>query len=268
MTVQLSKRPIFWTVFLVAGFLAYHVFAGGWMQKNLPLESELSLFLVNKGVFAIVLGLIIGLLGAWREIGFVRPRGWFWPVWAGPVWLTFAAAIPGAAVALGANPWLSIGYTVIAAAVSFGEEVLFRGVVLQSWRARSLIGAAVISSFLFGSIHLTPFFLGHTAPIFFLQAGVAFSLGLIFAGLTLRSGSLWPALIFHFLVDAVNFVANGGIAVAFKKFELTPQIVAGSIAFILLLTAWGAFLIWLEHRKAKRRSESIDQSMEISYEHA
>ncbi len=82
--------------------------------------------------------------------------------------------------------------TAVVAAPLF-EELLCRGIVLESLRVRAGVWAAWLGSALFfGAIHLQP-----------LQAANAFVLGLIFGYLCLRTRSLWPSLLLHAFNNAL-----------------------------------------------------------------
>lgn len=70
---------------------------------------------------------------------------------------------------------------------AFAEEILFRGVVLTGLRMTFPDRAAIaVSAAMFATIHLS--------PIGFIHTGV---LGLLFGWLTIRTSSLWPAIILH-----------------------------------------------------------------------
>jgi sodium transport system permease protein len=78
------------------------------------------------------------------------------------------------------------------------EEVLFRGVLLQSTRrAMSPRAAILINGVLFGLFHLSPW---RFIPTLLL--------GMLLALIVLRSGSLLPGVVFHFLNNASAIVAG------------------------------------------------------------
>ncbi len=70
------------------------------------------------------------------------------------------------------------------------EEMLFRGVILQSLRQYSNNIAVFVSALAFALCHNN-----------FPQAIFAFGMGIIFAVLTIRSGSLIPSMIAHFIYN-------------------------------------------------------------------
>jgi len=69
------------------------------------------------------------------------------------------------------------------------EEVLFRGYVLRAFeKSWGIITAIVVSGIIFGMFHIQ---LGNLLPLA--------TLGMILALMTWLSGSLWPAIIAHFI---------------------------------------------------------------------
>lgn len=82
----------------------------------------------------------------------------------------------------------------IAVAPALIEEFVFRGFVLQRLRRGSTESVAIlISALLFGLIH------GNMV-----QAVFAFGLGLVFAFITVKTGSIWPAVVAHFMNNFVS----------------------------------------------------------------
>ncbi|MFP4071955.1 MAG: CPBP family intramembrane glutamic endopeptidase [Desulfovibrionales bacterium] len=100
------------------------------------------------------------------------------------------------------SPWpLLLGGAVLIPVV---EEVFFRGFLFTGLRERyGWQRAMVISALLFALVHLQ-----------FLAIPPIFVMGLIFAYLYQRSGSIWPATILHV---AMNAMALGGAYLAFKQ---------------------------------------------------
>jgi membrane protease YdiL (CAAX protease family) len=96
--------------------------------------------------------------------------------------------------------WLAIAWTTAA----FGEEVLYRGFLLDRLRAllgtsRAAAGVAVLlQAVAFGFSHA---YQGATGIL------VSGTLGLVFGLLYLRAKSLWPLVIAHGLIDTVGLVA-------------------------------------------------------------
>lgn len=81
----------------------------------------------------------------------------------------------------------------VAVVAPFAEEVLFRGVLFRGLRLRwGLVPAMLASAALFSAAHLD---IGHALPIFVL--------GLVLAFLVEESGSVWPGIAMHAMVNGV-----------------------------------------------------------------
>lgn len=89
------------------------------------------------------------------------------------------------------SPWpLLVGGSVL---IPFVEEVFFRGFVLAGFqKGYGWTTAMLLSSGLFALVHLQPLAI---PPIFVL--------GMVFAYLYRRSGSIWPAVLLHVLMNAM-----------------------------------------------------------------
>lgn len=84
---------------------------------------------------------------------------------------------------------------------AFVEEIVFRGIVMQSLRRFGDLFALVTSALVFGIFHLNP-----------IQMPYAFIVGLFMGYFVMRSGSLWAGVLIHFF--------NNAVAAAFEM--LTP----------------------------------------------
>lgn len=122
----------------------------------------------------------------------------------------------GTAVALGLPPaTLMLWVLINTLFVGFSEELMFRGVMLRSFRTRfSVWPAVILTSLAFGAVHsLNIFTTGEVAQSLIQSCAAALS-GLIFMAMRLRSGSIWPAMLLHGIWDFATFTlgasAQGG----------------------------------------------------------
>ncbi len=94
--------------------------------------------------------------------------------------------------------------------VGLSEEILFRGIVIyaltQVWGRTwyGMIGSVLLSSLLFAVLHITQVFSHGVSPasatILTLET---FIISIWWGVLVLLGGSIWPAVVLHFLVNAV-----------------------------------------------------------------
>ena len=127
------------------------------------------------------------------------------------------------------------GFVLVTAMVSIGpaigEEFMFRGLLLRSFRADfSAWGAVVLSAFLFGVLHLN-----------MLQGSGAFLIGLYLGFTVLVTGSIWPGVLAHGVNNLICSLAARfdpqGIGQAFNQGHHPAVIV---VAAVLLGGAiWG-----------------------------
>lgn len=252
-----SKRPIFWSgfsiLFVIGTFLAFRNLVGASLND----KHELVVLLAEKGFIALLLFLVLAATNGWRSAGFRSPTGALWLLAGGTIWVAIIGAIPGAATYALSFPTLALGYAVVALLVGFGEEAVFRGIMLHALERWSLWKAALLSSFSFGAVHLLA--IGHMPEellaFFFGQAFLAMSLGLLFAGLTLRYRSIYPAIFFHFLLDTVQFWNAGGVRSAVENTinNFTPaQLALGIGVATVMFGGWGAGLVAVEVKRRKQ----------------
>ena len=85
---------------------------------------------------------------------------------------------------------------VIALAPAVCEEMLFRGLILHALKARyRAVSAIVITAALFGAYHMS--------LVKFIPTGL---LGLLLCYVVWRTGSIYPAMLMHFLNNAYSVV--------------------------------------------------------------
>lgn len=85
-------------------------------------------------------------------------------------------------------------FIIIAILPAFAEEFAFRGVTLQLLRPYGEAFAVIGSAFAFGVMHGTV-----------IQIPFAFAGGLFFGYIAVRTGSIWPSVLLHFLNNGLSY---------------------------------------------------------------
>lgn len=147
-------------------------------------------------------------------------------------WLAGRAMLPAGASADAATSWRVLRTTAL---VGFGEELLFRGLLLAAfwrwWGARRGALAAILA---FGAFHLLNM-AGGVPP-----AGAAFQFvfttvaGALFLQGAVGARSLWPAMVVHAIYDAATFDLN---RFAQAGAGMVPAFTLAAIAGVLALWA-------------------------------
>lgn len=207
--------------------------AGHWQP------SELELYAGDKVGFALLLALALTFARRWRRSGFAGPVafGRWWMLW--PIWLD--ALVP-LSQGLAGDGWRYLaGWGAVSLAVGFGEEGLFRGLVMDRLGLDRPRRSILLSALLFGAIHLA----GLLSPIDYrlvlAQAASVVGLGVILGAVRVRTGSIWPGVIVHAVLDFCGIAAGGGVVEAMQYSEdaLYSMLGAGALAL-----AWGVALCW------------------------
>lgn len=144
---------------------------------------------------------------------------------------------------------LSLVLNLISSAVlpALVEEMVFRGYILGALRPQGDGIAIVFSAVLFGLLH------GNL-----LQIPFAFILGLIFGYLTVQTGSIWPAVLIHFLNNAFSVSLQYAVqfqtqAAASGRFSLN----GAGFTVLTVIGVIGAGLLWAGHRRGDTGSQAL-----------
>ena len=117
------------------------------------------------------------------------------------------------------------------------EEVLFRGILLESVRSKYSSGRAiVVSALMFGVIHIIP-----------QQVVNAFVIGLILGYIYVRTESLWPVIIIHALNNAMAYVVmqwSDGANITVRSLIENDTIYAVVYGASLMLFAVSGYMVW------------------------
>jgi uncharacterized protein len=123
--------------------------------------------------------------------------------------------------------WVTVLYGITIAIIPpIVEELLFRGMVLQSLRKYGDSFAIVVSAMLFGLYH------GN-----FVQMVFAFIAGLIMALVVVRTGSLWTSILIHFINNSISFAIEMTLRYAGENTaNLVNSIIVGALIALGVLS--------------------------------
>jgi sodium transport system permease protein len=177
-------------------------------------------------------------LSAWPATLIGAPSSLLLGIWLGSVVNQYVFPIPeevlrsfGQSIA---PPDLALWQLVLFVAVfpGFFEEFAFRGVLLHGLRQRMKpVGAVVLSGLIFGVFHVSLFRLAPTAW-----------LGFVFGASVILTGSIFPAMLWHFLNNAISIVAGsrGFLSEDMTTPEWAPVAAAAGLALSMwMLWRWG-----------------------------
>lgn len=118
--------------------------------------------------------------------------------------------------------------------VGFSEEILFRGFLMRAIMNKNSTAAIIISSIVFGVIHIFNLFFGADTIMTLAQVAYATALGLMFSMFFYRTNNIIPCVICHSAVNITNtFLPN----------DLSEgQVCTGWIIFIISSLVYSLYL--------------------------
>jgi hypothetical protein len=131
-------------------------------------------------------------------------------------------------------------FAVSSLVIALAEETFFRGLIMQALVPVGVRRAVIVSAVLFGFPHLFNAAGGVWDPLFTVaDTFAAFGIGVTFAALLFRTGTIWPLIFIHALVNFTALLALGSIIVpAQSLLSLAITAAAGAV-----LTIYGLYLV-------------------------
>ncbi|MBY9080039.1 CPBP family intramembrane metalloprotease [Paenibacillus sp. HN-1] len=125
-----------------------------------------------------------------------------------------------------------LGFTLL---VGFVEESIYRGLIVNILRPKSVRTAVITSSVLFGVTHVLSVLSGQDAFQTVLQIVYALLLGGALALLMIRNRNILPLILFHFLHNFIQFVGNDN-SDAYLGIDLAILVLLAAYCFWLALS--------------------------------
>lgn len=228
-------------LFYVAFEWAFEKFGPGIADENT------NLLAFEAALFVVVVGFTV-IARHFHMAGWRWPKGLSWLWVAGPMWLAVFTPLSAAVENIKAHPDQLPLWLATSALVAVNEETLFRGFILRGMLGQfRTLAAVIVSSVVFGLLHLFNLKAGGDPALIAAQIVSAAGIGSVFAAMTIRCGSVFPAMILHFLGDTIGLAALGGYEQAISDPTMAPSIAVSGLVFF----AWGLFWAWRAEKKGK-----------------
>lgn len=190
--------------------------------------------------------LIVAWMMGWHDLGFRKPQiaGMWKLIWLPSLYIIgfFAFGISNASSSLTATMVVAVMLNTLV--VGFSEELAFRGVLWGG--ARKLFSfwpAAILVCLFFGSVHIANGFLTGQFEEAVRQAILASMSGLSFLAIRVRTASLYPAMIIHWLWDFGIFMMGAGKTIAPSGDSSFLAGIAGGLVFVGPVFLFGLYLL-------------------------
>ena len=131
------------------------------------------------------------------------------------------------------TPGVVVMAVLLTLVVALTEEGFFRGVLVSALRPKGIWTAVLISSLIFTCAHLANLISGFPPVYVVGQLVLTFGSGILFATLLVRTRSIWPSVLLHFLRDIVGLILLGANPSQVFSSNLTAAIVVNGIFSLL-----------------------------------
>ena len=131
-----------------------------------------------------------------------------------------------------------ISAAITMAIVGYVEEIIFRGLLYKAIEKDNVKQAIIISAVTFGAGHIVNLLTGHGSVDTILQMAYAIAIGFAFVICFYKSGSLFPCIITHSIINMTSKFSNHNITEQTERYWNY-----GATVFIILVA--GAYALYL-----------------------
>ena len=223
--VFFEQRPVLSSVLIFAAFVIVSALLGIAAKALLPQYQPEFIALIALSVLMVM---ALSLLGWWKVSGFNLPAEWR----DSRLMIVPFLIVLGLPFLMGIKPsdlgtfvYLLIGY----ALTGFMEEGLMRGIVLRVLKPTGTNRSVIVSSLLFGLMHIGNLLYRNPAIVFAQMLG-AFVHGIGLSAIRLRTNTIWFPVILHALHD---------LALKYTNFPAIPL----DVVQVTLLMVYGIYLL-------------------------
>ena len=192
------------SVFAIAWIVAYVVVIGS-LRANLGDSSWLGLAALVA--FTLLSLAFLRTTSTWQKYGLAslppaKPYLYFIPlllIASVNLWAGIAPQATGASLVCAVASMALVGWL---------EEIVFRGFLFRAMEKDGLTSAIVVSAVTFGMGHIVNLLTGHAPFETLLQTCYAVAIGFVFVMVFHKSGSLWPCIVAHSLIDVLSVLGR------------------------------------------------------------
>jgi uncharacterized protein len=236
MRIYVARYPYrsalwFWLLFFLLNIPA------GFIGLILTLNPLIMVILADTFVSIAGILLVLGLLW-WKRSGYstLGDRHDF-ILYLLPIGIALISVVEGITIPA---PSMILLFIVFSLVVGFAEETFFRGLILPTLLPVGIWRAVLVSAILFAAPHLLNAVGGIWDPLFTVADSVAaFGIGIAFAALLIRTGSIWPLIGIHALVNFTALLSLGSLSIPAQS----PGQLAVTIVVGVAMAVYGTYLI-------------------------
>jgi membrane protease YdiL (CAAX protease family) len=239
-----QRHPYLFVGILEATFVGTFIVAGALTKRlGLPLDA---LYWIGFVILTVISLVLMTRMRWWKEVGF-RSLGEYRFLWLPvlPLIVTlFQFNSGGGELARGT---VVLFMLVLTALNGFAEEVFYRGLMLRALVPKGRWRALVITSLIFAFTHSMNVLTGWSPERVLWQLCYGFAIGFGWAAFALRTGTIWPLILIHFLN---NFFSLSGSDSVIQTGEVSTVSRCIMLFYAVAFVVYGV-LVTRSHIKAK-----------------
>ena len=139
--------------------------------------------------------------------------------------------------------WEAVLFIVSMLCVGFLEEMVFRGLLFRGMAKSNLTAAIIVSAITFGLGHIVNLFnaSGQDLVTTIMQIVFAVLIGFMLVFVLLKSGSIWPCIIFHGVINSLSAFENEAAELAILGSEFNVMLLVLGVTLVV----GGGYLLYL-----------------------
>jgi len=203
-----QRHPYLFVGVLEATIVGAFIVAGV-LTRRLGLPQD-ALYWIGFVILTVISVVLLTRLRWWKEVGF-RPLGEYRLLWlpALPLIVTLIEfSFGGGRLVRGTVVLFMLGLTVLN---GFAEEVFYRGLMLRALVPKGIWRALVVTSLIFAFTHSMNVLTGWSPERVLWQLCYSFAFGFGWAAFALRTGTIWPLILIHFLNNFFSLSRSGSV---------------------------------------------------------
>ena len=203
-----QRHPYLFVGVLEAAVVGAFIGAGA-LIRRLGLPQDV-LYLVGFVILTVISLVLLARMRWWKEVGF-RPLREYRLLWLPvlPVVVTLIEFFSGGGRPVAGTTVLFL--LVLTALNGFTEEVFYRGLMLRALVPKGIWRALVITSLIFAFTHSMNALTGWSPERVLWQLCYSFAIGFGWAAFALRTRTIWPLILIHFVNNFFSLSGSGSV---------------------------------------------------------
>lgn len=214
----------------IAGMLTIQIIQA--IRPDLTVQDHLGWLLMT--VYACTVVSLVYWTDTAKEIGLIMPKSYKeWllvlPVLLIPLFILSQNGIHSWGIAQ------NLVLLIAAIGVAVNEEILFRGILIRGFMRWGKWVTVLVPSIIFALAHSTNMFVGGDTTYAIYQTLWTFAGAIMLTAFRIVTNSLYPLIVFHFILDFVEYFSTGNYGVHAEPFSISILLPIAIMSVVLMI---------------------------------